>query len=258
MNTRFSIITGTLLASVLFLAASPAVAATPSASAASLCQFQSSLNALKAAQAQAARNPAVGQKAELEARKNLLTRVLSCAVAETKEVQQALRALKYEEGGLQQLQGTLDVKFDELIGYYESKKGTVAQLTLQGTKDTAKQVNTQRSAVYAPLAQKVLNLTLWSKNQSLVNTVEFRLEQIEATIKTLKLTENERIASLLTQAAATLAEAKDANNRAQEMMKRTLGEDPQLDIKVSLDKLSKAYQSFFEISEEVSELLSAE
>jgi hypothetical protein len=236
-----------LTAGTLLFAAQPARAAV---SAASSCTITSAdLAQITAAQAQ-------GLLAELSARKTLLIRTITCAKTDAQTLQTNLNAVTVTDNAAT-LKTQLSGKLDDAMNYYDIELGKVTNAGIAGTQKIAGEVLTWRASNYDPLAAQVANFTLWSENQALFGTGTARLQSIESVVAFVEqAAPNNALQSDLSGAQALMQTALDQNSQATNALLQSLPPDQALSlIQQSLQSLSDAYQTFFDISTVLQALL---
>jgi hypothetical protein len=195
-------------------------------------------------------------KLELQARKGLLYIVADCSKEETTETIATLEKIDMHDDALNRAKGQLIDQLKMELSYADSQKGRVAEVGLQGTRDLARTLKEWRTTTHAPQASNAANFQLFIKNQDLLNVANDRANQIDQTLKTLKLADRDDIKSAESQARDYLSSAQSAHDQAQATLSRleNPGTTAQL-LKSSFDGLSHAYDSFFKVSEAVKKIL---
>lgn len=199
---------------------------------------------------------AIGVKTEVQIRRELLKKVIECAIADSKTLQATVRDLDSKDADIVKIKERFVATLDRLLEYYADQDNRAKDVGLQGSKIMAKNLKDWRENTYAPMAEETAALVLWVKNQSLFSTAENRLAQITQTIKALKLMDEEDIKKLLEEAAANYHEAEGLNANAKQGLLESIPSSESIGrIKGSLESLSATYKSFFDLSEAVKKLL---
>ncbi len=221
--------------------------------AANVCEFQSDLKQLSSAET----NSSSDIQTELAIRRNLLNQIIDCAINDAAKLQSNIKSLSINIPEIKDIQNRLVSKFDEIINYYSYQKTLVNNLGVEGSKRFAINLKDWRASNYTPLAGLGANFEIFSKNQELVQTTENRLNQMEITVRALKLTDYETIRTSLKDAENNFRQAKEYNNQAENVFKR-LGQPDYLPIlmKSSLEYLKNVYQNFFDIQDETQKIIS--
>jgi hypothetical protein len=208
------------------------------------------LAAITAAQAE-------GLLPELNARKVLLVRTITCAKADAQSLQNDLNGLA-TSGDTKTIQSQLSDKLNGAANYYDIELTKVDGAGISGTQSIAREVLDWRAANYEPLANQVANLTLWLQNQALFNTAKDRLNQMKSLVSFIgQVAPNADLQSSIGNAEATFQAASDENQAAKDALLRSLPPDATLALlKGSLQSLSDMYQKFFDISSVMQKLLS--
>lgn len=207
------------------------------------------LDAVKAAAAQ-------GLLAELAARKALLTRTITCAKAEAQSLQNNLNALRVNDSE-KTLQSQFSGKLDDAMNYYDLELTKAGNAGIAGTQGIAREVLAWRAGTYDPLAAQVANFMLWEKNQNLFAIAAGRLHAMENFVSFLEEAgaQNDLRADLAG-AQALIQSANNENQAAKNAFIQSLPPDQSFAlIQQSLQSLSDAYQTFFDMSTIIQKLL---
>lgn len=197
-----------------------------------------------------------GVKTEAEVRRELLKKVIECAIADSKTLQSTVRDLDSKDEDILKIKARFTSSLDRLLEYYADQEIRAKDVGLQGSKIMAKNLKNWRENTYAPMAEETTVLVLWVKNQSLFATAKNRLDQITQTVKALKLMDEENIKKLLDEAGANYKEAAALNAGAKQGLLDSIPSSESIGrIKGSLEALAKTYKNFFDLSEAVKKLL---
>lgn len=190
--------------------------------------------------------------AELRIRKELLRKVLDCAISEAEDLRASLAALKSIPPEMELLRDRLYERIGETKDYYQMQQSRLNELGIQGTKDMAKSIKEWRLTQYASLANGATQLIIWTKNQELFQAAQKRFQDIKQTVRFFNLLDNSEMKDLLTKATERLAKARSINEAAKEALNRFDFSENSLGlIKDSLEELSETYQLFFELSKTI-------
>ncbi|MEK7193220.1 MAG: hypothetical protein AAB652_00310 [Patescibacteria group bacterium] len=218
------------------------------------CELASQVSELRKLQGGTGEKNPQGLLTELQARKNILTTILSCSLKEVRGLSLNINDLSLPSESLKPVKNRLGNAFNETIAYYEAQKLKIDTLGIQGSKDLAKNILEWRIGNYAPLSEKTVSFILWAKNQYLIKAANQRSAQITQTIKALKLTEDADIKKLLADANVNLLAAEETNLLTEKAFIND--EEHYADsLKESLEKLALTYQNFFDLSEAVNKIL---
>ncbi len=192
---------------------------------------------------------------ELSARKQLLTKIILCAEAET-EGQRTALVNATSSSNLQDLKNQWLDKLDEATTYYNLQLGKIAGSGISGTESIAEEVFAWRQNNYAALAENVSNFIIWSENQTLFTAAENRLAQIKNLVDSPLFSENLDVQNDYEEASVSLVAAESENASAQNAFAQSLPPDQPLSfIEQSLGSLSNTYQHFFDVSNLIQSLL---
>jgi len=194
-------------------------------------------------------------KAELVARKSLLSKTILCAKASATEQKTALENAPVTDN-FQNLKTQWLGKLDDATAYYDLELDKTNNAGINGTQTIARDVLAWRENNYATLAANISNFVLWSQNQNLFTTADARLAQVQNLLSSPLFAENGDLQSDLQQAAVSLKTAEDQNTAAKNALGQSLPPDQSASlIQQSLSSLSETYQHFFDISTLVQSLL---
>ena len=102
------------------------------------------------------------------------------------------------------------------------------------------------------------NFLIFTKNQDILQTTQNRLNQINLTLKTLGLDDNQKISEMLNQARKNIRSADEENGLVKNVFKRLTWPNDISDVMVSsLQHLKDAYQNFFDIGKEAQSIISS-
>jgi len=240
---------------VFFLGMMPLLARAQTADA-SDCRFEEQFARIAEIRANTFLNTNDQVRMELEVRKDIIRKTLSCAIADTQALKEKVGAVRSDDVSVRALRTSFVNQLDAALSYYEREELKIDTLGISGSKDLARELKEWRTNTYAPTAEQTLHFLVWAKNQELFLAGANRFADIERSIASLKLLESESIAPLLSTARADLRDASAANDEAfvalQEFPPRTNAFDS---IKRSLEGLAKTYEDFFNVSGEVQKLL---
>jgi hypothetical protein len=194
-------------------------------------------------------------KAELAARKSLLTKTILCAKQSAMAQRNTLENITVSNN-LQNLKTQWLGRLDDAIAYYDLQLAKTNTAGINGTQTIAREVLAWRNNNYALLAENVSHFILWSQNQNLFTTADQRLAQIKNLVGSPLFAENGEMQSDLQAAAVSLRTAEDQNAAAENAFAQSLAPDQSIAlVQQSLDSLSLTYRHFFDISTLVQSLL---
>jgi hypothetical protein len=189
-------------------------------------------------------------RAELAIRKGLLSTTLDCTIKEAKILESNINGISINDPDVQRLQQRVITQAANAVSYYESQKPGVNDLGLQGSRDFAANLKSWREGNYQPLVKQGQNLVVWSHDQTLMQTAQNRMNQVNHAMGLLSIIDNEDMQTPWKDAQGNFKNALDLNQRATMSLK--LIDDPDISLnlmKSSLEALSKTYQNFFDLSE---------
>ncbi len=222
------------------------------------CEFQNSLQDL----AWIHNNPPSNDysenlRAELVVRKKIFNQLIDCGIAEATGLQSSIQSVSVDSPEMKDSQNRLSSKFGDAINYYRLQKTLVGDLGIEGSKQFSKDIKEWRSSNYAPLAELGKNFVIFRKNQDLMETAHKRLNQIEQTLRILKVTDNETVRIILQNAQDNFGKAKSDNDRAQQIFRQlSWPNDSSQLAESSLAYLKETYQNFFDIRNELGKIIS--
>jgi hypothetical protein len=220
------------------------------------CVFEPQLAELQSTQSDDGLNYLQQIQAELIARKKILTNVIVCGRSEAEEIKLRLDQITVANEDERRLKSRLLEQMDEMLYAYDLFAIKVADLGLLGTKQFSADLRTWRKNAYATVIERVGNFALWIKNQELFRTAQIRFDQINQTLKTLGVVENEEIAKLLNQTAVTLRIAKAENDSARQILLTLTDPREALRlIQASLVDLAATYENFSKLSQATQKIL---
>lgn len=195
---------------------------------------------------------------ELSIRKKIIGRAISCSIDEALSSQSELRIAETNSQDLSGIKNRIISKFDEIIGYYQTQNGSVGDLGIAGSKIFSANLKSWRDSNFVPMSDIEKNFLVFLKNQDVIQTAQNRFNQISLTLKTLGLSDNQKISGILNEADKNIQLANDGNNQAEDIFKRLAWPSNVSDIMVSsLQHLKDAYQNFFDIGTEAQNIISS-
>lgn len=219
------------------------------------CDFRASVDTLKAT-----RENSLGSleevRRELALRKKLLNSILDCAVQDTDSLRAKLNGTAVDTTDAMTIRDKFIGEVSDAIAYYENQRTRINDLGLRGTQDFSKSLYEWRVVHFAPLWKKVENFSIWSNNQKLFQITQNRLNQVNQTVRILKLVDNEEIQDLFQEAKNSFRSAQEENLKARDGFRaETNPDDALVLIKLSLESLAKTYENFFNLSQTVNKIL---
>lgn len=194
-------------------------------------------------------------KNELDVRRELLSNIAECSKEEAKNGLEALKNFEPVDS-LKDAKLHIEERLAASIEYANIEKSRLADVGLRGTRDIARSLKEWRMNTLLPASGNASNLILWHKSNDLIVIAESRQKQINQSLKILKLSDREEIKSSVSAANSNLEVARKNQERAEKALREMA--DPKETaalIHSSLYELSKAYGSFFKISEGVKKIL---
>lgn len=195
-------------------------------------------------------------KTQLKNRQDLLRAVLLCAVADAKEMRSQVASLKTANPAEEEIKTAYMDRIDKAIASYKDYISQIDETGVRASQDVAKSVKEWRASEFSSLAENTVNAVVWLKNQEVFRAADVRFANIERTVRALKLLDSEDIAYSFEKAGASMAFARDKNEKARTLLRDFM--KPQMvsgSLKESLDNLADAYKSFAEISDAVKAIL---
>lgn len=193
---------------------------------------------------------------ELDARKALLGRVITCAKIDAQTLQTNLQGVQVSSDATQ-LQSELVDKLSDAINYYDLETVTLDGAGIAGTQSIARNVLSWREANYNPLAGQVANFILWAGNQAVFSAANIRLTQIGQVVSFVEAAApNGQLQDAFAIAQSSLQDANNQNASAKAALLQSLSPDQSLAfIQASLQSLSDSYKQFLAVSAIVGTLL---
>jgi len=186
---------------------------------------------------------------ELSARTSLLSSVIGCAREDIIDLKNQMLAEDIGSDYIGTTKERVVESLDEAIRFYDSKRGSLKDQGIQGTKDLAREIKAWRDNNYDQLSGRVKNFTLWNSNQPLFKKASDRLSQSQFVVTSLKVLENEDSEKIYYDAKVKLETAENLNNKAGDAIANGIASEETFGIiKDSLEALSNTYNNFFEIS----------
>lgn len=219
------------------------------------CSFEPQFERLTAAQNESASDYFAAIRAELQIRKEILRNIIHCAVADIRALHTSIKNISPQNEEAEQLRTRFLQRLDDAIRYHESQLGKISDLGIRGSQNLARELKEWRASQFAPLADGAVNLALWLKNQELIRAAENRFGQIEKTIRTLKLIENEGLKPIFEEASQALHNTLALNGSTKEALSDNDPSNALTLIKSSLEALSRTYALFFKLSEAAGKII---
>lgn len=192
---------------------------------------------------------------ELAARKQLLSRTITCAENDAQSLKSEVNEVSVTAAD-KNLQNQLSGKIDDAINYYSIERVKLDGSGIKESEQIAGEVLSWRANTYAELASNVDNFVLWSQNQNLFQTASDRMAHIAPMISFLSHADNNDLVSAFAAAQTSFNAAENENTSVRNALAESLSPDQTLTIiKQSLQSLSDTYQNFFNISDIIQKLL---
>ncbi len=186
---------------------------------------------------------------ELAARVALLSSAIGCAREDVIGLKDQMLAEDNNSDSAAAIKERVVESLDEAIRFYDTKKNSLKDQGIQGTKDSAREIKAWRDNNYNQLFGRVKNFILWNSNQPLFKKAYDRLSQSQLVVTSLKVLENEDSEKTYYEAKTKLETAQELNKRAGDAIARGVASEEAFGIiKDSLEALSNTYKNFFEIS----------
>jgi len=158
---------------------------------------------------------------ELELKKIALDKVVTLSILETESIRTSLTNLELQEEGIEaELRILKDQFSNRLVDYIEHlnfiKNGIKASEDLDQVQNIAGSFNEWREFIYNGGIKEVLELLLFSQNQSLIDIADYRFSKIASDLKKITSPKLQSIIreQFLNPAALSIKEAREFNNRA--------------------------------------------
>ncbi len=229
------------------------------AAAADGCDFKDNLKELSDAQAALQLNDSQENIIkELSARKKIISQAIDCSINETLSLQSGIKLAETNSTELREIKNRIISRLDEIIGYYQTRNSAVSDLGIGGSKVFSANLKSWRDSNYIPMSELGKNFLVFVKNQDVLQTTQNRLNQINLTLKTLGLADNQKISDILNQAGKNIRMANENNDQAKDIFKRLIWPNNVSDMMISsLQRLKDAYQNFFDIGKEAQSIVSS-
>ncbi len=217
---------------------------------------------------------------DLEARKKILSEVLSLSLDEISKLTAKINNLPvFTEGSPEkELREEYKANLETYTAYYTEQSKKLAALTkIDEAKNLAQEIKDYRDKTYNPQVQKIVNFVLLFYNEDVLKVANARFEKISADIKKLgklgylkagAFTNELKLAAENLSAARTfLEEAKNAVLAGQpESEKLTLKDaatrgqeqppvEPNKLVESSLNKVKNTYEIFLQVGKDIRKLL---
>lgn len=219
------------------------------------CVIQDKLETLATIQKNANPDSPKNLETELRVRKAVLKTIIDCSLREVESLAANVNKVSGEPA-LEALRNRLREQLIQAQQYLDLQNDKINDLGVQAAKDTAKSIREWRQATYLPLTGKAANLILWAKNRDLLDVARSRYLQINQTIQSLKLSDQEEVQKLLNDAEENLLIAWKNHVSVKPLLPAAGTEGDVLAIiKKSLNALSQTYRDFFDLSELVKKII---
>lgn len=192
---------------------------------------------------------------ELNLRKEILSNILNCLILDAQNYKNILLNLNITKPVVADLRKTLINDLDKTIDYYNFRKSQIQNLSLDGLKYTARSLKEDRDSRFMSLNQKINSFILWNKNEELFNLAQNRINEINKTIKILKLDENEEIQLLFNNTGDKLKIALDKHNNTWNAIDNFNYEKSNILIQESLNNLLEVYNLLYNLSKKITVLM---
>ena len=195
---------------------------------------------------------------ELSIRKRILSQAINCSVNETLSLQSSIKLAETNSPELRDIKSRIISRLDEIIGYYQTQNNAVSDLGIGGSKIFSANLKSWRDSNYIPMSELGKNFIVFVKNQDVLQTTQNRLNQINLTLKTLGVADNQKISDILNQARKNIGMANESNDQAKDIFRRLIWPNNVSDMMISsLQRLKDAYQNFFDIGTEAQSIISS-
>lgn len=198
-----------------------------------------------------------GLRTELEIRKELLRRTVSCSVTELGTIEEKLSAPEVRSEDARRFREGMLSSIDESRRYYELRLETVTQLGLRGTIDLARELLEWRLNNLSALKGNAEAFLLWNSNQPFLDRAEGRLSSIKWTAQPLAITGNQEVRSKFEEASRYLRNAKEENEKAFGALESGLAKESLENAHRSLEHLSSFYSAMIELGDSIREVFSS-
>ncbi|MBI2888314.1 MAG: hypothetical protein HYY10_00130 [Candidatus Liptonbacteria bacterium] len=190
---------------------------------------------------------------ELNTRKTLLRAVLDCLDKEVRDQRTELDRTPLSDQSMHAVRNNLMLALEDAARYYAEQRERVSDAGLHAAKDIAASIREWRTNTFLPQQARIGTFISWTHNTEFLTIASRRLEEFKRSVQLLALVERSDIQSLFTEAGEGFRVAQDFQDRAQNALINGL--DPATPTKLSLEALSRTYNSFIELSNLINALL---
>lgn len=193
---------------------------------------------------------------ELALRKQILTKILTCAGKEATSLQAGLDAITVT-GDAASTQAAFDGKIKDALNFYSNESTKLANAGIRTTETIAQETLAWRAANFTPLQDQIRNFILWVNNQSLFQTADDRLAKTQRVVDLIEsAAPNGELQASLADARASLADAEDQNTAALNSLNQFQPADQSFAlIAESLQSLADTYQKFTNLNALIQKVL---
>lgn len=201
--------------------------------------------------------------AELDLRKQLLTRSMDCNAREATALADTVASLEGNSRVSQGLKKRYEIELDKAAAHAtEQGKAAAGLQSVVASKDFAVALKAWRTDAYNPLAWEASQLIILDRNVALANSGEARLEQLQAITADLEDAEGISVVRDDLNQAATLVNDADKKLNDALILLRDKPKESQEAItvaqKVGLDELSQAYRFLLDGNNKLAPLVPAQ
>lgn len=187
---------------------------------------------------------------ELQLKKQILRKVVSCGVKEAEGLADKVGAVTYNELNIQRLKQKILTELASAKNYYQIQGGGIADLDLVGSRNLSRRILEWRQGDYNLLSKKVVGFLALSKNQELMSIAEKRIGQAERLIAAFKLYDNKDLVKFALESSNYFKLAKDSGLKAEQTFSNSFYQSDESIgfIKNSLESLAVVYKNLFDFN----------
>jgi len=161
---------------------------------------------------------------EYEARKNLLSSIISCSKEEVSDLKKNLEDIKKLNEENEKIREYFISNLDKFREYFQSQEKTFEEIkkNKEKIKILAKEIFEWRQSTYNPLIKNAVNFSFVFKQDSIISTTENRLNKINNSLKIILSVRNKEISDLLKSAQEKIETAQNLNQEAFEIINKDI------------------------------------
>jgi len=199
--------------------------------------------------------PEAKEREEIALKKTTLQKIINLSVIETLDLKNKLASLAGVEAELIVLEDQLLTKLEDYLAYFDGVREVLeVTSTREQVQKLAGDFKDWREVSYNQELKKVVDFILVFQNKTLLKTAQERLTKFVSEIRKTKLSRG-ATQPLLNEAALNLREAREANNRALNLLApsssapQTQSASLRDSVETSLTKIKAAYKNLIDLAD---------